>query len=61
LFVLGDDFSIAGCGVVTMVALVGRIGVGLSPCGDVAAWTGRCCDVRRWLARWRADCAQVVR
>lgn len=41
-FLLGDEFSIADCGVATMVAFVGRLGLDLAQYANVAAWTARC-------------------
>ena len=41
-FLLGDSFSIADCGVATMAAFIGRLGVDVSPFANVGAWVGRC-------------------
>jgi glutathione S-transferase len=41
-FILGDQFSLADCGIMTMVAFVGRLGVDLSVYPNVSGWTGRC-------------------
>jgi glutathione S-transferase len=53
-FLLGDKFSIADCGVATMVAFVGRLGVDLSPYANLGAWTARCTS-RPALGRAMAD------
>jgi glutathione S-transferase len=41
-FLLGENFSLADCGVATLAAYIGRIGIDLSPYANVSAWLGRC-------------------
>jgi glutathione S-transferase len=41
-YLLGDQFTLADCGVATIAAFVGRIGVDLAPFTNVGAYVARC-------------------